>query len=245
MASLETYRRGLSYTYALGLFPALEALTKRPDLVRRMLVSSKMIEDAGMERVRFLCGKHGIRIETADRLLGRLSRKENCFAAAVVTKSSDPLWKDARHLMLHNPADKGNLGTILRTALGFHFVDVALVRPCADPNDPQVIRASMGAAFSMRIAEYDSFEAYLAEHPGRVLYPFMLDGAVPLEAAAQNARAPYTLIMGNEGSGLPASFASLGTAVVIPHSDAIDSLNLSVAAGIGMYAFARQGKHHA
>jgi len=45
------------------------------------------------------------------------------------------------------------------------------------------------------------------------------------------------LIFGNEGAGLPAEFSQLGQPVRIPHSNDIDSLNLSVAAAIGMYAF--------
>lgn len=44
--------------------------------------------------------------------------------------------------------------------------------------------------------------------------------------------------MGNEGSGLPAEFAAMGQPVRIPHNHEIDSLNLSIAAAIGMYAFA-------
>ena len=67
----------------------------------------------------------------------------------------------------------------------------------------------------------------------------MLTGAVSPEDASLQVHGPYALIMGNEGSGLPENFASLGQAVRIPHSGSIDSLNLSIAAGIGMYVFAR------
>lgn len=45
---------------------------------------------------------------------------------------------------------------------------------------------------------------------------------------------------GNEATGLPTSFASAGTAVRIPHSDAIDSLNLAVAVSIAAYAFTQE-----
>ena len=37
MPSLEAYGRGLDYSYAPGLFPSLEAMTKRPEIVRRLL----------------------------------------------------------------------------------------------------------------------------------------------------------------------------------------------------------------
>ena len=66
----------------------------------------------------------------------------------------------------------------------------------------------------------------------------MLDAALPLEEAASAKKEPYSLVFGNEGAGLPPEFASMGQSVIIPNSDEIDSLNLSVAAAIGVYAFA-------
>ena len=67
----------------------------------------------------------------------------------------------------------------------------------------------------------------------------MLDGSKLLDEACRDVRTPYALVFGNEGSGLPPEFAGLGQAVRIPHSDRIDSLNLSVAVAIGAYAFTR------
>ncbi len=239
MPSLEPYRRELAYSYAPGLFPTLEALTKAPERVRRVLVSQRAEESEALSRIRALCAQHSIRIEAADRVLQRLSQKDNCFAAAVFDKQRDELSGDARHLVLVNPMDKGNLGTMLRTALGFGFIDIAVVTPAADYDDPQVVRASMGAVFSLRVRTYESYDAYRAEHPGHHLYLFMLEGAVAPEEAARFARAPWALVMGNEGSGLPKEMSNVGTAVRIPHRNAIDSLNLAVAASIGMYVFSR------
>ena len=182
-----------------------------------------------------------VRVEVADKALSRISGKENCFAAAVVEKRYEEL-KPGRHVVLHHISDAGNLGTVLRTALGFGYRDIAVIRPAADGYDPRVIRASMGAIFSLRVKEYDDFDAYRREFPGQMLYPFMLDGSVMLEEAVQSLP-PYesSLIFGNEGAGLPALFAQMGKPVRIPHSGDIDSLNLSIAAAIGMYAFMNAG----
>ena len=95
----------------------------------------------------------------------------------------------------------------------------------------------MGAIFGLNVRYYDDFEAYRAEFPDHQLYPFMLDASVPLSEGVRNKKEPFALIMGNEGSGLPGEFAQMGQAVRIPHSGEIDSLNLSIAAAIGMYAF--------
>ena len=133
------------------------------------------------------------------------------------------------------------MGTILRTALGFGVEDVALIRPCVDVFDPRTVRASMGSLFSLRVRTYDSFDAYQAEHPDRSLYPFMLDGSRSLpDVLAEPIPPCWTLVFGNEGSGLPQEFSQLGQPVRIPSNQRVDSLNLSIAAAIGIYGFAQK-----
>lgn len=240
MPSLEKYSRELDYSYTPGVFPSMEALTKRPDCVRRLLISEKLSGD-GKDKLLEKCDELRVRVEVADKALSRISGKENCFAAAVVEKRFDAL-RPGRHVVLHHISDAGNLGTVLRTALGFGYRDIAIIRPAADGYDPRVIRASMGAIFSLRVREYDDFQGYRAEFPDQKLYPFMLDGSSMLgEVIATQPPRNSSLIFGNEGAGLPAEFARMGQAVRIPHSGDIDSLNLSIAAAIGMYAFMNAG----
>ncbi|MBQ4552862.1 MAG: TrmH family RNA methyltransferase [Clostridia bacterium] len=236
MPSLESYTRNLPYSYALGLFPASELMRKRPELAKRLLVSSKAENSEGLQALRELCLKHHVREENADRVLSRISGKDNCFAAVVFDKFQGELT-NGNHLVLHHPSDKGNLGTMLRTALGFGYTDIAIIRPAADAFDPHVVRASMGAIFGLNVRYYDDFADYRREFPEHALYPFMLDASVPLSEGVRQKKEPFALIMGNEGSGLPAEFAQMGQAVRIPHSGEIDSLNLSIAAAIGMYIF--------
>ena len=243
MPSLQAYSRTLDYSYAPGMFPSMEALLNAPQRVRRLLLSSRAEGTEGAQKLTALCEQQHIRVEIADKALSRLSSKENCFAAAVFEKAQETLQAGA-HVVLHHPADTGNLGTILRTALGMGYLDIAIIRPAADVFDPHVVRASMGALFSLRVREYDDFETYRAEFPNQALYPFMLDGSTDLETAVQTARAPLSLIFGNEGAGLPSEFAAMGRPVRIAHSGKIDSLNLSIAAAIGMYEFGKAMKHH-
>ena len=237
MPSLQTYDSSLEYSYTPGVFPSLECLKKRPDKVRRLLVHSQSGKNEGVRTLIALCDELHIRVEEADKALSRISGKDNCYAAAVFDKFQGTLHQDSPHIVLHHPSDAGNLGTILRTALGFFMTNIAIIRPAADVFDPKVIRASMGALFSMEVMLFDTIEKYLELYPGHSLYPFMLDGSCPLQEAVKAHESPYALVFGNEGSGLPASFAQMGQAVRIPHSGSIDSLNLSIAAAIGMYAF--------
>ena len=207
----------------------------------RLLLSSASEKSEGAAKLREAAERAGIRTEIADRALERISKKENCFAAMVYRKAEGVFDADSPHIVLHHPSDSGNLGTILRTALGFGVEDVALIRPCVDVFDPRVVRASMGSMFQLRIHTYDTFAEYQQDHPEHMLYPFMLDGSRSLpDVLAEDVPACWTLVFGNEGSGLPAEFAHMGQPVRIPSNERIDSLNLSIAAAIGIYGFTRK-----
>jgi TrmH family RNA methyltransferase len=236
MPSLSSYRAELPYSYALGIFPSLALMQAVPQQARRLLLSQRAQGD-GIRKLREQCAQHNVREEFADKALRRISGKENCFAALVFEKWYAELAATASHVVLMNPMDNGNLGTIQRTLLGFRILDLAIIRPAADIFEPHGIRSSMGAIFSLRVKEYENFENYRRAFPRHTLYPFMLDGAMVLEKAVPLAQQPFSLIFGNEGAGLPSSFSTLGQAVRIPHSSTIDSLNLAVAVGIGAYAF--------
>ena len=242
MARLESYDKSLDYSYAPGIFPATECLKNAPERCLRLLLSSASEKSEGAQHLRAQAEALGVRTEIADRALERISKKENCFAAMVYRKAEGVFDADSPHIVLHHPSDSGNMGTILRTALGFGLRNVAVIRPAVDSDDPRVTRASMGAAFSLGVRHFDSFEAYRAEFPDRQLVPFLLTGAVPLHEAVARVAGPFSLIFGNEASGLPDAFAQLGVSTLIPHSGKIDSLNLAIAAGIGMYAFTQKDR---
>lgn len=241
MPPLKPYSSDLTYSYAPGVFPSLMLMQNAPERAQRLLLSERA-QGEGVEKLREICREHHVREEVADKALSRISGKQNCFAAVVFEKWQSELETAAPHVVLHHPMDEGNLGTIQRTLLGLGIRDLAIIRPAADPFDPKVIRATMGAAFSLRIKQYEDFMLYRAEHPSHTLYPFMLDGSVLLEQACASVQTPYALVFGNEGSGLPPEFAHMGQAVRIPHNNEIDSLNLSVAVGIGAYAFCHAQK---
>ena len=237
LPKLEPYGRRLSYSYALGVFPALKLLEARPQAVSRLLLHSEGLRNEGVELLRKKCASLGIREEFADRVLRRESQKDNCFAALVFEKYEAVLDAARPHVVLCQISDGGNLGTALRACLGFGIRDVAIVRPCVDAFDPHVLRASMGAFYSMNVRVFDAFEDYRALYPDHALYPFMLDGAIPLNQAAAGHAPLYALVFGNEQTGLPPRFAQLGQSVLIPQSKEIDSLNLAVAVSIGTYVF--------
>ena len=244
MPKLEPYSKKLSYSYTLGVFPSLMLLEARPDKAVRLLLHPAGLESEGVDKLRARCAELGVREEQAERVLRRESKKDNCFAGLVFEKYESTLDPSLCHAVLCQISDSGNVGTALRSLLGFGIRDVAIIRPCVDVFDPHVLRASMGAFYKMRVHTFDTFEEYRALYPERPLYPFMLDGAKTLNEVAAEAKPPFSLVFGNEASGLPARFAQLGQSVFIPQSSEIDSLNLAVAVSVGSYVFMHGGNHH-
>lgn len=242
LAKLEPYSKKLDYSYCLGLFPSITLMEARPEKVLRLLTQPAGNGNDGVEKLKTMCFERGVRCEEAERVLRRESKKDNCFAALVFEKYQSQLDMTQNHAVLCQISDGGNLGTALRSLLGFGIRDVAVIRPCVDVFDPHVLRASMGAFFRMRVHVYDKFEDYRGECGARELYPFMLDGAKPLNQVAANRGEPYSMIFGNEAAGLPAEFAHIGQSTIIPQSNEIDSLNLAVAVSVGAYAFTNGGR---
>ena len=247
---LKPYKKDFDFSYTLGVFPTLELIAHKPSAVERIVLSPKGAHNEGVGKLIDFAEKSGIPALFEPKTLARISSKDNCFAAGVFKKYTCELRSGANHLVLVNPSDMGNLGTILRTATAFGVEDIAIISPGADIYDPKVVRASMGAIFHIHFAYFSSFEAYRSG-PGqgnRALIPFMLDGTAinrvaadyrAQRQAAQEAKEElaFSLIFGNESSGLPAEFLKVGTPARILHRNTVDSLNLPMAVGIGLYTF--------
>ncbi|HLG62225.1 MAG TPA: TrmH family RNA methyltransferase [Ktedonosporobacter sp.] len=230
--ALHKYKKSLDYSYTFGVFPTLELLMRQPTHVMKVIVSTKGETNIGISKIWELCHKHTIQVEINDGLLNKISPKENIYALGVFKKYTSKLNDHSNHIVLVHPSDTGNLGTIIRTMLGFQMRNLALVRPAVDFFDPKVIRASMGAVFSIHFSYFDSFIDYQKDHQQH-FYPFMTNGEIQLPDAA--FKTPFSLIFGNEAAGLGDNYLEIGTSVAIPQNHLVDSLNLAVAVGIALY----------
>lgn len=232
------YKKEFQHSYTLGPFPTFELLRACPQHALGVYLHETFHQ---REKLEALCAEKGVPISLSAKALSKISNKEICYAAGVFEKFSVSLSETAPHIVLVNPADMGNLGTILRTVLGFGIRDIAIIEPAADLFSPKVVRASMGAMFRLRFSLFSSFSAYLTQYGNeRALFPFMLDGAAVLtpESCPQTER--YSLIFGNEAAGLPPDFQQYGQTLLIAQTPQVDSLNLSVAVGIGAYLFTQK-----
>ena len=235
---MQKYEKELDVSYTLGLFPTFELLTNCAQNVEKLIFSTKLFKTKDVGNLIALAEKLNVPIETNDKLINKLSPKENCFVIGVFKKFKREFEDKSKHLVLVNPSDMGNLGTIFRTALGFGFTNISLIKPCADYWNPKVIRASMGAVFSLNVKEFDSFEEFEKQN-NLPLYLFMLNGEQNL-GEFETPKENFALVFGNEATGLPKDYTTKGTSVLIKHSKKIDSLNLPMSVGIAMFEFSKK-----
>ena len=181
-------------------------------------------------------------IELSSDLFDRLSKRSGSeeVIAILETKSHHikdiTVDNDSRVLVVEAPEKPGNIGALLRTAAAAGWDAVIIANPKTDLYHPQIIRNSMGGVFCLPIASASSDE----------VVSFLEANAFNISAAALNNEAkhfkrvkyqrPLALVFGTEDKGLNQKWLKKAKQIVqIPVKFPIDSLNLSVSAGILMY----------
>ncbi|MEE3392955.1 MAG: TrmH family RNA methyltransferase [Lachnospiraceae bacterium] len=256
--SVKKYKKDMDVSYSLGITLTIELLKFRPQDAVHVYVHSTFKHNDTYEKLEKLCADNNIPIDQSDKPFNILSQKENCYVIGEFKKFSCTLDPDQSHIVLVNPSNAGNIGTIMRSALGFDLNNIAIIRPAVDIFDPKAVRASMGSLFSTNVQYFDTFDDYFRIYgSGRDFFPFMLKAKIRLPEIhdkrlyLQNEEISesgtdtnaggrkFSLVFGNEATGLPDEYLKLGTPVIIPISRAIDSLNLPIAASIAMYEATR------
>lgn len=231
------YKKAYDYSYTLGAFPTIELIKSQPQRVKEVFIHSSFTDRKALEE---LCRKNNILIRANDKLIARLSDKENVFVIGIFEKYTQLLDSEQSQIVLVNPSNMGNAGTILRTAVGFGIRDIAIISPAVDIFHPKVARSSMGALFRLRHQYFENFEEYRRQNPKQEIFTFMLNGERQLTVEDCPKPKLFSLVFGNEATGLDDSYLEVGTSVCIPQSEDVDSLNLTIAVGIGAFLFTRK-----
>ncbi len=232
----KAYRKEDLYSYIFGAFPVIELIEAKPELIIEVIISNKYNE---IENLVTILESKGINYNIDDKTINRIANKGNIFVVGVFKKVDQTIGDD-NHIVLHSPSNMGNLGTIIRTMVGFGLHDLAIIGNSCDIYNPMVTRASMGAFFKVRIEFFNNIHEYLEKFKDRKIHPFMLSLKNPLKLVDVNPEGKFSLVFGNEGSGLPDFFEDIGEPIFIPQTDEVDSLNLTMAAGIAMFWFMKE-----
>jgi len=235
------YRKKYDYSYCLGAYPTIKLLEKKPQQLMEVIVHSQYtpadgVPTTGEDKIRQLSKIHNIPVRYNDKIIEKLSPKENCYVIGLFHKYSSRIDND-NHLVLVNPSNTGNLGTILRTMSSFSVKNLVLIEPAVDIFNPETIRSSMGSLFSINFSLFANIETYFRNFPEHHCYLLMTNGINLLQET--KFKKPFSIVFGNEAKGLPQSFQKYGSSVRIEQSDETDSLNLAIAVGIVLYQSVR------
>lgn len=143
-----------------------------------------------------------------------------------------------RVVILEDIVDHTNLGAIFRSvaALGW---DAILISPrCADPLYRRSVRVSMGAVFHVPWARIEPWPAALASLAAHGLRRVALTPDITAQSLEHVDRsAAIALMLGSEGPGLTERGLDAADQLIrIPMARSIDSLNVSAAAAIALWA---------
>lgn len=166
-------------------------------------------------------------------------QSQGIFAVfAHVPRSLQSLPETGLLLILDRLQDPGNLGTIIRTADAVGAGGVVLLTPAADFTDPKAIRASMGSVFNLPIIEQADTPTVFSQLQAKG-FAFLGADAHKGELWTQTTWPPAcALVLGNEARGLSDDVqAHIQLWTHLPVHGQADSLNVSVAAGVLMYAW--------
>jgi TrmH family RNA methyltransferase len=131
----------------------------------------------------------------------------------------------------------GNLGAMLRTADAAGAA-VVVADPTVDLFNPNVVRASQGALFTVALAVTDSATALDWAADRGSVYVTTPAGETPLWGT--DLRGAVSVVIGSEHAGVDQAWLDVGTPLRIPMAGESDSLNASVAAAIVLFEAVRQ-----
>lgn len=137
--------------------------------------------------------------------------------------------------------DPGNLGTIIRTATATGVDGLFLSEDSVNPENPKVLRASVGAWFQTTPCVVEDLGAMVQTYQAQGTQVIAtLPGAKKTYWDLDWQR-PSLILLGNEGAGLSAELAALADeAVSIPMAQGIESLNAAIACALMLYEAQRQ-----
>lgn len=144
------------------------------------------------------------------------------------------------YVVLESVEKPGNLGAILRSADAAGIDGVIVCDPLTDLYNPNLIRSSIGAIFTVPVAVCSSEECitFLKEHKIQILTAQLQDSNLYYE---QDMTKRTAIVMGTESTGLTDTWRKAADAHIrIPMLGKLDSLNVSVSAAILMYEAVRQ-----
>lgn len=222
------YDKKFDFAYCFGHIPTIE-LIKSDYQIEEIFISTKLPHNEYTNLINETSNKK-ITVTYNDRLIEKISYKENTLVIAAFKKQTKAIISNQKQIVLFNPSNPGNLGTIMRSMHAFEFNNLAIIKPAVDIFMPKVISASMGSFFSLNIEYFETIEDYVAQNQ---LPIYVLDSnAKNIFTTKTIVDDKFVLLFGNESTGIPNHIVNNYPTFKLNHSNQVESLNLGISISI-------------
>ena len=233
-----------------GVHPVEEVLARAPRSVEELYVVGQL-GDPKFEKIAQVAENRRLSVRTVsaeemDALCEgnhqRIAARVGSFPYASLGEVIERIGErsPACVLVLEQVQDAGNLGAILRSAAAFDVDAVIVAKDRAAGVSAAVVRASAGMAFHVPVVQVTNIARALRELKEANFWAIgtLAEGGQPMWEQDWSLRA--ALVMGGEHRGIRPNVAKeCDFRVTIPLREGVESLNVSVAAAIGLYDRAR------
>ena len=220
-------RREVARALAAGI--TIETLLICPELLTKPLLAPPEIET----------------VELAPEPMAKVAMRENPPGSIAVARQFDTrlaslkLTPSPLILIAEQVEKPGNLGAMMRTADAVGADAVVVADAATDVFNPNVVRASQGALFTVPLAVASSAAAIAWAAENEIV---IVGGYPSARNELWNVKmtGPLALLIGAEDVGISSAWSNVATPVRIPMAGSADSLNASVSAAVLLFEAVRQ-----
>lgn len=169
--------------------------------------------------------------------LSTLGNTLPCLAIIDLPKTASTIDYNVDTLILENVQDPGNVGTLLRSAAAANIKQIICTQGSASLWSPRVLRAGMGAHFSLSCFENFQLTDILPKFDIPV---FVTSSHRSTSLYSKDLSKPCVWILGNEGQGASDYALEHAQSVTIPQPGGQESLNVAIAGSICFFEMVRQ-----
>ncbi|PVW16549.1 TrmH family RNA methyltransferase [Marixanthomonas spongiae] len=235
-----------------GLFPIegqreISLAIKGGCRIKTILFSSEIIAEEDLYVIKDLSNSETYFVEISTEIYDKLAYRNSTEGILAIAEAKehrlenfDFQSKNPLILVAEATEKPGNIGALLRTADAANLDGVLIADMKTDLYNPNIIRSSVGCIFTNKIATGTTTE----------IIEFLKANAISIYCAALQTSQPYhtqdytkasALVVGTEATGLSKEWLHASTQnIIIPMQGEIDSMNVSVAAGILIFEAKRQ-----
>ncbi|WP_026449784.1 TrmH family RNA methyltransferase [Aequorivita capsosiphonis] len=215
--------------------------------LKTLLFCPEIISEEDVFKLKESCNNETELIEITSEIYEKLAYRSSTEGILAVAHTKDlsllnykPQTTNSLILIAEAPEKPGNIGALLRTADAANVDAVIIANPKTDLYNPNIIRSSVGCLFTNTIATGSTSE----------IISFLKQNNINIYCAALQAAVNYdtidfkestAIVVGTEATGLSEEWLKNSTQnIIIPMQGEIDSINVSVAAGILVFEAKRQ-----